>query len=416
MLASRNSEFTTMSVLALIICFAIGVVGRMLLEHFPNLVPEFSSEFGWSRSSIASIFSLCALTHGITGPFAGWMFDRFGPVIVFSTGFFFAGSGLIITGFGSELWHMYAGLGLMVGLSAALCGNVPNSTLISRWFDAKLPLALSIIFSAYGAGSFVGLSASQFLITKLGWRDAEIYLGLGILATMCVLWLLPWKKLSSGLSKNTTSSSDHTLHQTRDITLKEAIKTPAFWGLSGVFFFTANGTYGTLFQSVSYLIHRGLAPLEASFNLGLTGILVPPGMIFCGYLLTRFNIIVIGYSTHIFTAIAIASLWLFDGGENRFFLYAFIIFFGLTAGTRAPIAGSLASRLFKGRNFGVIYGSISVGGGVGIAIGSFMSGFIFDITQSYGAAFAYAGTCMLIGGLPILLIPTLRKAGSQNRG
>ncbi len=413
---SRNSEFTTMSVLALIISFAIGVVGRMLLEQFPNLVPEFSSEFGWSRSTIASIFSVCALTHGITGPFAGWMFDRFGPLVVFSVGFAFAGSGLLLAGNANDLWQMYIGLGLFVGLSAAFCGNVPNSSLITKWFNTKLPLALSIIFSAYGAGSFLGLSASQFLITNLGWRHAEIYMGLGILVAMCLLWFLPWRKLSVGKSseiqlQKTTSSIEAT-----DYTLKEAAKTPAFWGLASVFFFTANGTYGTLFHSVSYLIHRGLPPLEASFNLGLTGILVPPGMIFCGYLLTRFNIIAIGYTTHILTASAIGSLWLFNGTDGDFFLFAFILLFGLTAGTRAPIAGSLASKLFKGKNFGVIFGCISMGGGIGIAFGSFMSGWIFDITQSYGTAFSYAATCMLLGGLPIVLIPTLRKAGSQSRG
>jgi len=412
---AQQSEFTFVSIGLLLICFSIGTVGRMLLEHFPNLVPVFTEEFGWSRSTIASIFSLCSIITGLSGPFAGLLFDRFGPLLVFSSGFALAGSGLLISGHATSLWEMYLGLGVFVGLSAALCGNVTNSTLVTRWFSKKLPLALSIIFAAYGAGSLIGFSLSQYLITHFGWRNAEIFIGIAILCGLVCLCLLPWKRLAAGRKLPTADPKIKLPPTAADVTLREAIRKPAFWGLASIFFITGNGTYGTLFQSVSYLIDKGLAPIEASSYLGLMGAFIPPGMIFCGYLLTRFNIIVIATSTHIVTTLGILSLWLVTDPNDLVFLIAFVCFFGLTAGTRAPIAGSLASRLFSGRNFGVIFGSISIGGGMGVASGSFVSGFIYDITQSYGAAFTYAGICMLAGGLPVLIIPSLRRSGARQQ-
>ncbi|MBO6825060.1 MAG: MFS transporter [Sneathiella sp.] len=412
---AQQTEFTFVSIGLLLICFSIGTVGRMLLEHFPNLVPAFTEEFGWSRSTIASIFSLCSIITGLTGPIAGLLFDRFGPLIVFSAGFALAGSGLLISGNAEALWEMYIGLGVFVGLSAALCGNVTNSTLVTRWFKQKLPLALSIIFAAYGAGSLIGFSLSQYLITHYGWRNAEIYIGVAILCGLVCLWVLPWRKLAAGRKLPKTEENYKTIKAEPDITLKEAIRMPAFWGLASIFFITGNGTYATLFQSVSYLIDRGFPAIQASSYLGLMGALIPPGMICCGFLLTRFNIIIIAASTHIMTALGIVSLWLINAPSDLVFVIAFIAFFGLTAGTRAPITGSLASRLFSGRNFGVIFGSISIGGGMGVASGSFMSGLIYDMTNSYGAAFTYAGICMLVGGLPPILIPSLRRSGKRQQ-
>jgi MFS family permease len=409
------SEFTLLSISVLGISFIVGVFGRMLMEQFPNLVTVFSDEFGWSRGTIASIFSVAAIVNGISNPVAGLLFDRWGARKVFALGFAVSGSGLILTGYATNIWHLYIGLGVCMGFSASLCGNVTNSSLVSRWFNKNLPLALSIIFSAYGIGSFIGFSISQLLIRNLGWRTAEIYIGIFLLSLILVLLVLPWKKLSAGQEIEPLKQQNESTQTVEDHTFKSAIKTPAFWGLLLIFFFTGNGTYATLFQSVTYIIDRGLSPIEASFNVGLTGLLVTPGMIIFGYLLTRYNIIIISAATHIITTLSILFLYLFSGPETHYLLILFILFFGATAGTRASIVGSLAARIFYGRNFGVIFGSIAIGGGLGVACGSFMSGWIFDLTGSYGASFFYAAICMMAGALPTMLVPSIRAKGKNTQ-
>ncbi len=407
----RNTEFTIEAVSVIALCFFIGMIGRMIPEHFPNLLAPMTSEFGWGRSEIASIFSVCALVTGLSGPFAGYLFDKIGPQKLFALGFCFAGGGLITAGYAQSLWQLYTGLGLFVGFATACCGNVAHSALISRWFREKLPLALSIIFSSLGAGSFFGLLISQLLISHYGWRDAEIFMGIGVLCLLPILLVLPWRKLARGrrftLSSSAVGSSGHE----KIWTLKAAVKTPGFWGFTAVFFITANGMYSIIIQSVTYLIEAGMPPLESSFNVGLTGIFIPVGMISCGYLLTRMNIIVVAFATYLVTIAGVLCLWLFEGPDTNWAIFGFILFFGLTMGTRGPVIGSLAAKLFRGKNFGIIFGSITTGGGLGAASGSFLSGWIYDMTLSYQDVFTFSVACLTLGFLPFVVIPTIRKLG-----
>ncbi|MBL4906137.1 MAG: MFS transporter [Sneathiella sp.] len=409
MLNNKNSEFTRMAIAMLAMCFTIGVIGRMIPEHYPNLVSPFSSEFDWTRSTIATIFSISAITTGVSGPFAGYLFDKLGPARVYGLGFCFSGGGLILAGFADSLWQFQLGLGVFVGFSAACCGNVTNSALVSRWFQEKLPLALSIIFSAIGVGSFLGLSLSQILISQYGWRTAEIAMGTAIVALLPILLILPWKKLVKGKAAHPISKKIDDLPALENWTLKSASKTVSFWGLAAVFFITANGIYSIIFQSVTYLIENGLSPVEGSFNVGLTGAFVPFGMIFCGYLLTRFKINYIALGTYVITIIGVTFLWLFQETSQYWAVVGFIIFFGLTMGTRAPIVGSLSARIFRGNQFGLIYGCISMGGGLGAASGAYLSGWIYDATSSYDAVFTFSLACLIAGTLPFIVIPNIRK-------
>ncbi|WP_169543276.1 MFS transporter [Sneathiella aquimaris] len=406
----QTSEFSGMALAVVFLCFCIGVIGRMVPEHFPNLVGPLFQEFGWVRSQIASIFSVCALATGLSGPVAGFLYDRMGPRKLYSIGLCFAGGGLIIAGNASGIWHFYLGLGVAVGFAAACCGNVVNSALVSRWYHAKLPLAIAIVFSSLGAGSFLGLSLSQILITNLGWRSTEIVMGFGILAIIPIILLLPWKKLNSGRPiPSSPNAVTPTVMTIQNMSLKQAMKTPSFWGFATVFFVTANGMYSIVIQSVTYLIEKGMTPVESSFNIGLTGLFIPVGMISCGYFLTRFNNIVVALGTYAFTMIGISFLWMFDGPSHYWAVIGFILFFGLTMGTRGPVVGSFAAKIFRGKNFGVIYGSITTGGGLGAASGSFISGWIYDISQSYEAVFSFSLICLVVGALPFLVIPTIRN-------
>src|SRR5205823_5214034 len=77
-------------------------------------------------------------------------------------------------------------------------------------------------------------------------------------------------------------------------------------------------------------------------------------------------------------------------------LYAYALFFGLGFGARGPIITAIASQLFPGRRFGVIYGILSVGNGIGGGVAPWFGGFVYDLTGSYRIAFLIAvGFCAL---------------------
>ena len=63
------------------------------------------------------------------------------------------------------------------------------------------------------------------------------------------------------------------------------------------------------------------------------------------------------------------------------------VFFGLTWGARGPSITAKTADLFPGPQLGTILGAITMGTGVGSALGSWLAGFTFDVTGSYRVAF-----------------------------
>lgn len=397
---------------AVILCFGFGVSGRILLESFPNFVTPLSAEFGWDRAAVASIYSMAALANGLSGPLAGRLFDRLGPKRVYIFGLAAGGCGISIASIANELWHFYIGMGILVGLSAACLGNVTNSAFLSRWYRAKLPLALSIVYSSLGIGTFAGFYISQVLILNHGWRTAELWIGGGTLALIPLLMLLPWKSLTRGNPEFGGHGNMSTDLRLTDIGLLHAARNVHFWGLFSIFCFTAMGIFSIVIQAVTYLIERGFDPIAASVNYGFTGILIPFGMMASGTLIVRIGITKTALLSYVMTIAGVGFLWLLTDTAHSWALWGFIICFGLSMGTRGPMVGSLAARIFKGRNFGTIYGAIYMGGGTGAAFGSYFSGTLYDLTGQYDAIFLFSAIALILGSIPLWIFPEFRRQSS----
>ena len=151
--------------------FAVAVRPRARRKFYRLSLPV-SQTFGWDRAEVVSIYSLLALCGGLAAPFVGRLFDRFGPRVAFSLGFFVLGCAFWLASFATRLWQFQVLLGVCVGFAIASIGNVPNSILIGRWFGPRLPTAMSVVYSATGAGVLIMLPLAQLLIERFGWRGA----------------------------------------------------------------------------------------------------------------------------------------------------------------------------------------------------------------------------------------------------
>jgi predicted MFS family arabinose efflux permease len=66
-------------------------------------------------------------------------------------------------------------------------------------------------------------------------------------------------------------------------------------------------------------------------------------------------------------------------------------------------------KIFRGNRVGTIYGSISIGSGLGSAVGSWSGGLIHDLTHSYNPLLVFALIAVVLGMIPFLVVPALRQ-------
>lgn len=394
-----------LNVLAL--CFVLSVLGRGLGESFTVFLKPISEDFGWDRAQVVSVYSLTWLAGGLTAPLVGRLFDRSGPRTVFSLGLLLLGAAFLIAAHAQQLWQFQLSVGLCVGLGIALIGNVPNSILLGRWFGPRLPTAMAILYSATGAGILVLLPASQVLIDRIGWRDAYQLFGIVALCLLLPLFVLPWRLFASG-SPHVTKKTD-TGFIDEGWTLASAMRHHAFWALFATFFFTAVAMYAITAQIVAYLIDAGFPPLQAATAWGFSGIVLLFGMLGISTLdglIGRRPSVLFSYGVSI---VGIILLWLLQYYPNYWLLTGFIVCFGSMIGSRGPLITATALKIFRGERVGTIYGTISIGSGLGSGLGSWSGGLIHDWTHSYNPLIVFALVNVVLGLIPFLVVPALRR-------
>jgi MFS family permease len=388
------------------ICFALSVLGRSGTETFPVFLLPVSAEFGWDRAQVVSIYSLTALSGGLASPFVGRLFDLYGPRAVYGLGLVLLGGSFSAAAHAQALWQLQLCAGIAAGLGGACLGNVANSLLLGRWFGPRLPTAMAVVFAAAGIGMLMWLPVSQLLIDAYGWRGAYRAIGAVLLISAIPLLLLPWRQLASGSGVAVAEKVDPADEGWK---LGSAMRHHAFWALLGTYFFTGVGMYCVAAQVVAYLVEVGFPPLQAATAWGFSGILLAIGMVSVSLLdglLGRQRAILFAYSLSV---AGIIMLWLLRPYPSIWLLGGFIICFGSTIGSRGPLISATAMSIFRGERVGTIFGAISLGSGLGAALGSWSGGLIHDLTNSYDGVIAFALINVLLGMLPFLVVPALRR-------
>jgi MFS family permease len=406
-LTTKPLKPARMALNVLALCFALSVLGRGLGESFTVFLKPISESFGWDRAQVVSVYSLAALAGGLASPLIGRLFDHSGPRTVYSLGLLLLGGAFLVAAHAQYLWQFRLSLGLCVGFGIAFIGNVPNSILLGRWFGPRLPTAMAVVYSATGAGVLILLPASQVLIDHFGWRGAYQIFGGAALFLLLPLLVLPWRLFSNGspsLVRNATADGAD-----KGWTLLSAMRHHAFWALFSTFFFTAIGMYAIAAQVVAYLIDAGFPPLQAATAWGFSGVVLLFGMLGVTWLdgvIGRRPSVLFSYAVSI---VGIVMLWLLQWYPNIWMLTGFVVCFGSMIGSRGPLLTATAMKIFRGERVGTIYGTITIGSGLGSAFGSWSGGLIHDWTHSYNPLIAFALLSVLLGMIPFLVVPALRR-------
>ena len=101
------------------VSMAIGVNAR---TGFSLLFPPILEEFRWDRGVTAGAFSFGFLLSAIMSPLLGRLMDRAGPRVVMELGVFLLAAGLLLAPLTTEVWHLYATLGVLLGGGSVCLG------------------------------------------------------------------------------------------------------------------------------------------------------------------------------------------------------------------------------------------------------------------------------------------------------
>ncbi len=393
-LASAVTPARAAGVLAL--CFFFNFVSRGVGETYLVFLLPLEQQFGWQRTQTTGIYSMLMLVAGLASPFAGWVFERHGPRVLYAGGVGLLTAGYLIASQARELWHFYAGVGLLGGLGSGAVGMVPAAALLSWWFNARLSTAIGIAYSGFGCGSLVMVPLAQALIGAWGWRSTYLSIGIALAAVGVLALLLPWHAITAPRHK----PAARRVGEKAAAPLRDAIVQPRFWLLVQVMFFTALGMYLVLPQSVVYLIDVGFSPLQSATAVGAASMLSVAGVSSSGWMSDRFTHKKAATASFIGTAIGIGMLLALTYRTSQWLVAGYVLLFGVCQGARGPVVASLSARLFSGPGQSTVYGAIYALMSIGAGLGALLSGVLHDWTGDYRAGFLLALVCVAFAAAP----------------
>jgi MFS family permease len=395
---------------------ALAVANGLYFSFSVFLVP-LVEEFGWSRGLTAGALSLSTIVQGALAPVAGILVDRFGPRRVILGGVVLLSIASVLSSTIRSPWELYGYTGLLAAAGLAGLGPVPMGVLLSRWFTERRGRVVGVAFSGMGFGVFVTGPLAQWLIATLGWRLATATLGIGALVILLPLALLgahdpsphredgapgePGGEAGPGTPSSRPQLEELRIGRAGDAaqhvppapapprhpTLRDALGTRAFWALWLAYLFTPLAVFPVTTHQVAFAIDMGFAPLVAATVFGVTGLMSSAGRVVFGLAVDRVGGALAATMSFACTAGGALSLLALEADPRAGWLVVYAVLFGLGFGARGPIITAMASDLFGGRRFGVIYGAMSLGNGLGGAIGPWFGGVVHDVTGSYRVAF-----------------------------
>jgi MFS family permease len=268
--------------------------------------------------------------------------------------------------------------GVIMTMGSNCLGLVVFVPLLSRIFVRNRGMAVSIVQSANGFARAFSAPVTTMMISGLGWRGAYLWQGVFMGAVLLPLAAL-FRGAGQGMAHRT---SDHD-----GWTLKQAIRTPHFWLLFAVYLFTGLGSFLVALHQLAFAVDIGFDQLYAAGVLGMGAFLSLPGVILTGTIsdyIGRELSAIVTYGTSI---LGVAFGLMIHSPDQHLLLWLHACFFGLTWGARGPAITAKTADLFPGPNLGTILVVITIGTGLGAGMGSWMAGFVFDVTGSYRVAF-----------------------------
>jgi MFS family permease len=373
-------------------------VSAALMHSYPVFFVAYLGEFGWSRAETSVAYSVSLLLTGVSAPLIGALVDRLGPRVLVLLGSLLLAAGLAASAQASALWHVIVLYGVVMTVGSNCLGLLVSTPLISRRFVDKRGLVLSIVQSANGFGRAAAAPLVQVLISTLGWRRSYL-----VLAAVMAVFIVPLTRFFRDDSRRTDAVVGHAADPSRafaaagDWTLREAMSTPHFWLLFFVYLFTGLGSFFVSLHQLAFAVDMGFDALHAASVLGTGSFLAVAGTIFTGTISDYVGREVSAIVAYVISIVGVIAALFISNADQTWLLWIHACFFGLTWGARGPLITAKTADLFQGRHLGAILGVISIGTGIGAAVGAWASGLIFDLSGSYRLAFVLSIVSYLAG-------------------
>ena len=353
----------------------IGLVANAGMWAVVVIMPAVEAEFALTRAETSLPYMLSMLGYGLGNFIIGRWVDRVG----IATALIGASFGIAVSFFAATQASdigVLAAMHFILGLFAAV-GFAPLMSDISHWFLKWRGTTMALVASANYLSGAVWPTVLAGVLAQSGWR--AVYLTLAVITVVVVPFLA--MLLRRQVPDAAVGATVETISNSANISMSPA-RLQICLGFAGVACCVAMSMPQV--HIVSYCVGLGYGPVAGAEMLALMlfgGVL---SRIFFGLLSDRLG----GVRTLLLgSALQCLGLAFYLPYDGLMSLYTVSLIFGLSQGGIVPSYALIVREYMPAKEAGARVGFVLMMTIWGMALGGWMSGWIYDVSGSYQMAF-----------------------------
>ena len=343
------------------------------------VLPEVQKEFGVTRADASLPYTLMMLGFGAGGLVMGKLADKWGVHVPLWIGALGVGSGFVLAGMSTNIWLFALSHGVLMGFFGSSSTFAPLLADTSLWWNKRRGIAVAVCASGnYLAGS-IWPALAQHGVETLGWRNT--YIGIGIVCGLGMMGLAFLMRQRPPLLTIAAAGSVQSLASEKPfgMPIRTAHTLLCVAGLACCVAMAMPQVHIVAYCSdLGFGAARGSEMLSLMLACGIVSRLIS------GAICDRIG----GLRTLVLGSVLQGlALLMFLPFDSMVSLYVISAMFGLFQGGIVPSYAIIVREYFPAQKAGVLVGAVIMATMIGMALGGWMSGKVFDLTGSYHSAF-----------------------------
>jgi MFS family permease len=355
-------------------------IGSAAMYVVAVVLPAVQAEFGVARADASLPYTLLMVGFGLGGVLMGKLADRFGvmvPVLIGSAGL---ASGFALAAQASSILGFAIVSGLLLGLLGSSATFAPLVADTSLWFVRRRGIAVAICASGNYVAGAIWPPIVQHFVEMTGWRQTYAGLGVFCAVTLPLLALLMRPRPPRAVAAPKARANAGTPSQ-RPFGLSMGLA-QGLLCVAGVACCVAMSMPQV--HIVAYCGDLGFGAARGAQMLSLMLACGIASRLISGAICDRIGGLRTLLLGSVLQGVALLLFIPFDGLVS---LYVISALFGLFQGGIVPSYAIIVREYFPPAEAGARVGTVLMCTLLGMALGGWMSGKIFDLTGSYQAAF-----------------------------
>jgi MFS family permease len=388
----------------LVAALLVGAIGGVGMWSVAVVLPAVQAEFGVARGAASFPYAMTMLGLAAGGLLYGRLMDRRGIRLVLALGAVMLAAGYWAASQAATLWQFIAVHGVAIGALGAAATFGPLVADVSLWFERRRGLAVALCASGNYLAGAIWPPLVQRGVELYGWRTTYQLIAVACLVLMLPLIAMfrrppPAAAMVAGVGVGNGGIGSVNPRALQGLLMLAGIACCVGMSMPQVHIVAYCGDLG-------YGVRAGAEMLSLMLACGIVSRLLS------GWICDHIGGVATLLLGSTLQCLVLVAYLPFDSLTS---LYVVSALFGLVQGGIVPSYAIVAREVFPPAEAGTRVSAVLMSTIVGMALGGWLSGLIYDATGSYQAAFLHGIGWNILNILIALWLFSRRHRGDAPR-